>query len=163
MLRFGKTKVSKEECYGAKKPIKTLDVDVDNKVLSEVVQTNNNSKYLIEYLDKVMRSLVLLLPKMSGYIKPFKDKGGNKNKNNKSMSLCIKDHKVLQKCQTIWTKTEDLKNIALDSLPAYVNRYIKTKMRKYDEKAYTNFRDLNVRKTVQNVSFYSNFCLFFIL
>ena len=70
MLRFGKTKVSKEECYGAKKPIKTLDVDVDNKVLSEVVQTNNNSKYLIEYLDKVMRSLVLILPKMSGYVKP---------------------------------------------------------------------------------------------
>ena len=92
-----------------------------------------------------------------------KDKSANKNKNNKSMSLCIKDHKVLQKCQIIWTKTEDLKNIALSTLPAYGNRNIKTKMIKYDDQVYTNFRGLNVWKMVQNVSFYSHFCLFFIL
>ena len=34
----------------------------------------NNSKYLIRYLDDVIRPLVLLLPKINGYIKTFKDK-----------------------------------------------------------------------------------------
>ena len=29
-------------------------------------------KYLIGYLDKVIRPLALLLPKMSGYVKTFK-------------------------------------------------------------------------------------------
>ena len=30
MLRFGKTKVAKEEIYDAKKPTNILDVNVDN-------------------------------------------------------------------------------------------------------------------------------------
>ena len=30
MLRYGKTKVAKEELHGAIKPIKILDVNVDN-------------------------------------------------------------------------------------------------------------------------------------
>ena len=34
----------------------------------------NNSKYLIGYLDDAIRPLVLLLPKINGYIKTFKDK-----------------------------------------------------------------------------------------
>ena len=58
MLRFGKTKVAKEECYGAKKPMKIWDANVDNIVISKLVETKNNSNYLIEYLDEVMTSLV---------------------------------------------------------------------------------------------------------
>ena len=34
------------------------------------------------YLDKVIRSLVWILPKMSGYVKIFKVKDGDKDKNN---------------------------------------------------------------------------------
>ena len=33
-----------------------------------------NSKYLIGYLDKVIRQLVWILPKMSGYVKTLKVK-----------------------------------------------------------------------------------------
>ena len=43
------------------------------------------------YLDEVIRALVLMLPKVSGYNKTFKDKDGNKTKNNKLISLCIDD------------------------------------------------------------------------
>ena len=50
MLRFGKKKVAKENFYGAK----------------------TSSKYLIRYLDKVIRPLVLILSKMSGYVKILK-------------------------------------------------------------------------------------------
>ena len=39
MLKFGKTKVEKEEFYGAKKPRKIWDVSVDNLVISKLVET----------------------------------------------------------------------------------------------------------------------------
>ena len=54
-------------------------------VISKLVEEKTNSKYLNGYLDKVKRPLVWLLPKMSGYGKAFKVKGGEKNKNNKLM------------------------------------------------------------------------------
>ena len=88
MLRYGKTKVAKKEFYGAKKKKKkkkNWDVDVDN------------CKYLIGYLDEVLRPLVLILPKMSAYIKTFKEE------NNKLISLGIDDDKLLERYKTIWT------------------------------------------------------------
>ena len=42
-------------------------VNVDNIVIPKLVKTKTNSKYyLIEYVDKVVRLLVLIMPKMSG-------------------------------------------------------------------------------------------------
>ena len=35
-----------------------------------------------------------------------------------------------EKYESIWTKIEDLKDIELNTLPVYDDRYIKTKMRK---------------------------------
>ena len=46
---------------------------------------------MIGYLDKVIRPLFLILPKMSGYVKTFKVKHRDKNKNNKLMSFRIND------------------------------------------------------------------------
>ena len=60
-----------------KKPIKSWDVNVDNIVISKLVKTKTNSKYLIGYLDKDIRPLVLIMPKMSGYVKTFKDEDKN--------------------------------------------------------------------------------------
>ena len=73
-----------------------------------------------------------------------KDKGGNKNKNNKLMSSRIDDDKLFEKYKTIWTKIEDLKNIELYTLQVYDNRYKITKIRTYGDKVYTNFLGLNV-------------------
>ena len=39
---------------------------------------------------------------MNGYIKTFKVKDGDKDKNNKLMSLRIDDQKLLEKCKAIW-------------------------------------------------------------
>ena len=47
------------------------------------------------YLDKVTKPLVLILPKMSGYVKTLKVKDGDKDKNNKLMSFHI--DKLLEK------------------------------------------------------------------
>ena len=78
MLRFGETKVTKEKFYVAKKPIKIWGVNVDNIVLSKLVETETNSKYLIGYLYKVIRQSVLIISNMSGYVKTFKVKDGDK-------------------------------------------------------------------------------------
>ena len=91
---------------------------------------------MIGYLDKVTRQLVLILTKMSGYVKIFKNKDEDKDKNNKLMSFCTDDEKLLENSKTIWTKIEDLKNIKLNALPVYADRYIKTKTRTYNDKVY---------------------------
>ena len=63
----------------------------DNIVISKLVKTKTNSKYLIGYLDKAIRPLFLIIPKMSGYIKTFKAE----EKINKLMSFCLDDEKLL--------------------------------------------------------------------
>ena len=42
-----------------------MNVNVNDIVISDLIETKTNSKYLIGYLDKVVRPLVLILPKMS--------------------------------------------------------------------------------------------------
>ena len=90
--------------------------------------------------DKTIGPLVFIMSKISGYVKIFKvEEGGNK-----SMSFHTDDEKLLGKCKAIWTKIEDLKNIELNALSVYVDRCIKTKIKPYGDKVYTNFRGLNV-------------------
>ena len=60
----------------------------------------------------------------------------DKDENNKLISFSIDD--------AIWTKIKDLKNIELNALPFYDDRYIKKKRRAFGDKVYTNFRGLNV-------------------
>ena len=67
---------------------------------------------------------------MSRYVKTFEVK----DKSNKSMSFHRDDEKLLEKYKAIWTKIEDLKNIELNALPVYDDKYIKTKIRTYKEK-----------------------------
>ena len=62
-------------------------------VISKLLKTKTNSKYLIGYLDKAIRPLVLIMPKMSGYIKTLKVK----EVDNKLMSFRIDDEKLLEK------------------------------------------------------------------
>ena len=52
MLRIGETKVAKEKFYIAKTTIKILDVIVDSIVITKLIETKTNSKFLIGYLDR---------------------------------------------------------------------------------------------------------------
>ena len=47
---------------------------------------------------------------MSGYVKAFKVKAGDKNESNKLMSFHRDAEKLLQKYKAIWTKVKNLKN-----------------------------------------------------
>ena len=137
MLRFDQTKLAQEEFYGAIKTTKIWDIGANYIIISKLIETKNNSKYLIGYLDEVIKPLVLILSKVSGYIKNFKDK------NNQLMSLPIDDDKLLEKNKTIWTRIAEIKSIKLHTLSVYDNRYIKTKIRTHGDKVCTNFRGLN--------------------
>ena len=112
-MRFAETKIAKEKFNSAKKTINIWSVNIDNIVISKLIETKTNSKYLIGYLYKVIRSLVLILPKMSDYVETFKVK----DKHNKLMSFRINDSKLLANYKTIWTKIEDLNYIELSALP----------------------------------------------
>ena len=122
-MRFGDKKVAEEMFYAAKETIKIWDVNVDNIVIPKLVKTKTNSKYLIGYSDKVIRALILIMPKMSGYVKTFQVEV----KKCKLMSFRIDDEKLLEKYKAVWTKIENLKNIRLNALPVYDDRYIKLK------------------------------------
>ena len=56
-----------------------LQKNVNNIVISKLVKTKTNSKYFIGNLDKTVRPLVLIMRKMSGYVKTFKVKDGDKD------------------------------------------------------------------------------------
>ena len=71
-----------------KKLYKCWDVDVVNIVIPNLVQTKTNSKYFIGYLDKYIRPLFSIIPKMSGYVKTIKIE----DKINKLMSF----HKMMR-------------------------------------------------------------------
>ena len=84
------------------------------------------------------------MAKMSGCVKTSKFKDENKAKNNKLMSFHIDDKKLLEKYKAVQAKIEDLKNFELNASPVYDDRYIKTKIKTYGDKVYTNFIYLNV-------------------
>ena len=86
-------KKSKNKVYITKKTIKIWDVNFDNIVVSNLTEIKTNSKYFIEIkFDKAIRPLVLIMPKMSGYVKTLKVE----DKINNLISFYIGDEKLLE-------------------------------------------------------------------
>ena len=93
-----------------KKAIIIWQVKIDNKVVSKLVETKASSKHLIGIkVDGVIRPLVLITPKMSGYVNRFKVEV----KISILVSFHVDDEKLLEKYKAIWTKIENLKNIEI--------------------------------------------------
>ena len=90
----------KRKVFCCKRTYKVWNVNVNNILMSKLVK-KNNYKYLIGYLDIGIRLLVLIMPKMSGYVKTFKVKDDNKDKNKKLMSFCVDGEKLLEKYKAI--------------------------------------------------------------
>ena len=81
------------------KDIKIWDVNIDNIVISKLIETKT----------KVIRTFVLIMPKMNRHVKIFKVKDGDKDENNKLMLFCIDNEELLEKYKAIWTKIKDFK------------------------------------------------------
>ena len=91
--------------------------------------------YFIGYKEgKIVKSLCIILPQMTGYIKYFKN--GRKN-----MSFIIKDDDVLDKYSEIWGKIKETLNNTFHSTPDYdiYKTYIKAKVREFNGVIKTNF------------------------
>ena len=81
---------------------------------------------------------------MSRYVKTFNVKNEDEYK-NKKWCLSVKMTSSYQKdIKLLRLKLKTLKNIELNALPVYNDRYIKTKVRAYGDNVYTIFRGLNV-------------------
>ena len=135
---FDEKKSEKKFFYRSGKPFTVSDIDV-NKIVSSkevVFGTKNSLKYFIGYNDEeyVIRSLLLKLPQMTGYLKEFDD--------SMTMSLRVDDSKLFKKYCKIWKTIEGLLGIEFDSEPVYgdVDSYIKTKVKMCDNKVNTNFQ-----------------------
>ena len=79
---------------------------------------------------------------MTGYTKEFdEDKNNNKNKNKITMSLKVKDKQLLKNYNKIQKKIEKLMSINFNSKPTYDDddKYIKTKIKTYEDSITTNF------------------------
>ena len=118
--------MQKETFYAAKNLMKIWYIKVDKIVISKLAKTKTNSTYVIGIKTyKTVRPLVLIMSKMGGYLNIFKVKEGDRDKNNKLITVRIKCEKLLGKYKAIWNKKEDLKNIELTARPVYNDIYKK--------------------------------------
>ena len=142
-INFEDKKISKSVFYKNKKLFNIYDIDV-NKILAskeESYGTKNSLKYFIGYNDDdVIRPLCIKLLQMIGYVKIFDS--------NKTISFKADDNKLLKKYNRISEIISNLLNIEFDSEPVYGDndKYIKTKIKMYEDRVNTNFQGKKVPK-----------------
>ena len=66
--------------------------------------------------------------------------------NTKCISFLIKDEKLLEKYNEIWKNVSSIIKKEFDNKPVYNKRYIKTKIKSYNGKMNTNFRNNEIPK-----------------
>ena len=134
-MNFDDKKINKNNFYKNKKLFNIHDLDV-NKILvskKESYGTENSLKYFIGHNnDDIIRPLCIKLPQMIGYVKTFE----------------VRDNKLLKKYNKIWEKISNLINIEFDSETVYGDndKYIKTKIKMYEDRVNTNFQGEKVHK-----------------
>ena len=151
-LKFDNIRVNKKEFHKSKQPINLDLVNVDQIVTSgKSKHSDDGFKYFIGYKEgEIIKTLCIILPQMSGYIKYFENRG-------KNMSFVIKDHSVLDKYNEIWKKIKNTLNINFHSMPVYDETYIKAKVRKFGDVIKANFLGDEVPK--ENVHYACIACI----
>ena len=76
---------------------------------------------------------------MNAYTKYF-------DKNNKYINLWVSGKKILEKYSGIWNKIKNLIKKEVNSEPVYNDKYIKTKIKSYNDRVYTNFQHNKIPK-----------------
>ena len=125
------------------------DTDVNKILVSKKEQYGkyNSFKYFIGYNDNnVIRPLYFFLSQTTGYINKF-------DKNKITMSLMIKDIQLLKNYNKIWKKIEKLMKIDFNTKTTYGDddKYIKTKIKTYEDNITTNFYNKKGSKKLPEV------------
>ena len=94
---------------------------------------------------------------MAGYINKF-DEDKNKNKNKITMSPKAKDKQLFKNYNIIWKKIERLMRIDFNSKTTYGDnhKYIKTKIKTYEDSIITNFYIEKGSKKYQKKKYHAN-------
>ena len=151
-LKFSNIKLNKKEFHKSKEPIDLLSVDVDQIVVSYKFKHNTGGfKHFIGYLEGgIVKPLCIILPQISGYIKYFE-------KGSKKMSFLIKVDKVWDKYDQIWHMIKDKLGIEFHSEPVYEYKYLKAKVREFDDVIKTSFLGNDMPK--ENMHYTSIACI----
>ena len=126
-----------------KRPININEVDIKRIALSDKKWISEDSfKDFIGYRRECNAfpfPLSIGLPQMNAYGKYF-------DENSKYMNHLFKDEKILKKFLQMWKKIQSLIKKELNSEPVYNAKYIKTKIKIYSDKVYTNFEHNKIPK-----------------
>ena len=76
---------------------------------------------------------------MKAYAKYF-------DKNYKHISVLVNDKEILKKYPEIWNKIKSLIKKEFHSVPVYNDKFIKTKIKIYNDTVYTNFQHNEIPK-----------------
>ena len=133
-LKFNNIRVNKKEFHMSKKPINLMSVNANKIVVSDRFNYNEDGyQYFISYQKgETVKPLCIILLQMSLYIKYFEYRDMN-------MSFLIKDEEVGEQYKQIWSVIKNKLGIKFHSKPIYQNKYLKTKVREYDDAVKTNF------------------------
>ena len=134
ILKFNNIRLNRKQFHKSKLSIDLKSVNVDQISVSDKFKHSNEGfKFFIGYQeDQIVKSLCIILPQKSGYIKYFENGG-------KKRSFMVKDDNVLDKYNNIWDKIKEKLNIKFHSIPVYDKTYIKAKVREFDPVIKTNF------------------------
>ena len=153
-MDFKDKKINKKDFYNNKNKFKIKGIDINKILISkpESYGTKNAKKYIIGYNDDVIRPIHIFPRQMNGYVKCFDD--------NKTMSFLAHDKEFLKEYTKVWEKIKDLIGKKFDAEPVYSDKYIKTKIKSYNNDIRTHFHgEGNSRKVPKENCSYKCFSL----
>ena len=137
VIYLGENGIIKRAFHKNKKPININEAGIKQIVLTYKKSCSKDSfKYFIGCRHKgnaFPSPLCVKVPQMNTYTKYF-------HKNNKYMNLLVNDKKILKKYSEISNKIKSLIKKEFNSEPVYNDKYIKTKIKIYNDRVYTNFQ-----------------------
>ena len=104
-------------------------------------------KYVIGYRHKG-NALCVKLPQMNAYTKYC-------DKNSKYLNLLVINKEILKNYSEIWNKIKSLIKKEFNSEPVYNDKYIKTKIKIYNDRVYTNFQHNKIPKDNEYCAYFS--------
>ena len=136
-INFDDKKINKSNFYKNKKPFIIDDIDVNKILISkkEPYGKKSSFKSFIRYNDNDdIKPLSIKFPQMIGYFKCFDS--------NKTMLFKIIDKGLLKRYIKIWERINSLTGKEFDSETVYGDndKYIRTKIKSYENKMNTNFQ-----------------------
>ena len=103
------------------------------------MKLDDGVKYFIRYKNgENVKPLYIVLPQLSGLIKYFE--------NNKKIMSFLADDDLIFKYNKIWKKIKKLLGVEFDSQPVYDEKYIKTRVKTFEDKVITKYTDNEIEK-----------------